>query len=170
MNKYNLVILLVIFICNFTILNTYSDRISEYVKNEFKNSTPLKSHTPFSDLIEFLQLGTDNDGKANMGIAFRVIDSYKPITGIVIVEKKGDEFVLLKADFPDIDKIKNGKNRRKVASILKPLKNISFNPQNGGRAVDIVSGATRYGAESLNYFNYMARRVALEIDKYNKNK
>ena len=76
---------------------------------------------------------------------------------------------MLKADFPDINKIKNGKNRRKVASILEPIKNITFIPDAKKRVVDLTSGATRYGAESLNYFNYLARRVALEINKYNEN-
>ena len=55
----------------------------------------------------------------------------------------------------------------KNISTKSKLKDISFDPDSGERAVDIVSGATRYGAESLNYFNYMARRVAIEINKYN---
>lgn len=167
MNKQFLVKILIILLFNFITFYTYSDNIDEYVKSEFEHTIPLQSQSPFSKMIEFLQLSTNKDGEAVMGIAYRVIESYKPITGIVIVKKDADKFILLKADFPDIDKIKNGKNRRKVASILKPLKDISFDPDSGERAVDIVSGATRYGAESLNYFNYMARRVAIEINKYN---
>tara|TARA_A100000164_G_C21880275_1_gene759884 strand:+ start:71 stop:568 length:498 start_codon:yes stop_codon:yes gene_type:complete len=158
---------LIITLCSLITIPSYSNDINDYVKNEFRSTIPLQAQSPFSNMIEFLQLSTNENGEAVMGIAYRVIESYKPITGIVIVKKDVNKFVLLKADFPDINIIKNGKNRRKVASILKPLKDISFDPDSGERAVDIVSGATRYGAESLNYFNYMARRVAIEINKYN---
>ena len=43
-----------------------------------------------------------------------------------------------------------------------------FKEDDKKRVVDLTSGATRYGAESLNYFNYLARRVAIEINKYNE--
>ena len=150
--------------------NLCAESIEDYVALEFGNYTPIKSVVPYSDLVEYLELATNNNGKAIMGVAYKKIQSYKLITGTVVVKKENDKFVLVKADFPDISKIKNGKNRRKVASILKPLKNITFSPDDKKRIVDLTSGATRYGAESLNYFNYLARRVAIEINKYNEKK
>ena len=158
----------IVFLITFISCNLYSESIEDYVALEFGNYIPIESVVPFSDLIEYLELATNNTGKAVMGVAYKKIQSYKLITGTVVVKKENDKFVLVKADFPDISKIKNGKNRRKVASILKPLKNITFSPDDKKRVVDLTSGATRYGAESLNYFNYLARRVAIEINKYNE--
>ena len=143
--------------------NTYSESIEDYVALEFGDNIPIESTIPFSDLIECLKIATNKNGEAIMGIAYKKIQSYKLITGIVVVKKEKDAFILLKADFPDINKIKNGKNRRKVASILEPITNITFIPNAKKRVVDLTSGATRYGAESLNYFNYLLLPLETEL-------
>ena len=142
--------------------------VSDFIENTFKQHQILEPQTPFSDLIEFMQLGCDSTGRPTRAIAYREIESFKPITGVVVVDITDDGFILRSASFPDILKIKNGKNRRQVESIIKPIKEIAFNPHSGKRAVNTVSGATRYGAKALNYINYMARRAALELEKRNK--
>ena len=145
-----------------------SAEVTDFIEENFRQHRLLEPQAPFSDLIEFMQLGCDSTGYAIRAIAYREIESFKPITGVVIVDITDDGFILRSASFPDIRKIKNGKNRRQVESIIKPIKEISFDPYNGKRAVNTVSGATRYGAKALNYINYMARRAALELEKKNK--
>tara|TARA_A100001015_G_scaffold291548_1_gene365863 strand:+ start:9742 stop:10257 length:516 start_codon:yes stop_codon:yes gene_type:complete len=142
--------------------------VQETITKTLQDYRQLEPKQPFSDLIEFMQLGCNKEGEATIGIAYRQIESFKPITGVVIVERQPDGFLLRSATFPDIKKIKNGKNRRQVEAIVKPVQNIPFDPHSGKRAVNTVSSATRYGAKALNYFNYMARRVALEIEKHNQ--
>ena len=142
--------------------------VVELIKSAFHGYQIEEAKRPFSDLIEFMQIGYDESGLASRAIAYREIESFKPITGVVIVDIIDDGFILRSASFPDIRKIKNGKNRRQVESIIKPVKEIKFNPHSGKRAVNTVSGATRYGAKALNYINYMTRRAALELEKQNK--
>ena len=142
--------------------------VVELIKEAFQGYQIEEAKIPFSDLIEFMQIGYDESGLASRAIACREIESFKPITGVVIVDIIDDGFILRSASFPDIRKIKNGKNRRQVESIIKPVKEIKFNPHSGKRAVNTVSGATRYGAKALNYINYMTRRAALELEKQNK--
>ena len=142
--------------------------VQETITETLQDYRQLELKQPFSDLIEFMQLGCNEKGEATIGIAYRQIESFKPITGVVIDERQPDGFLLRSATFPDIKKIKNGKNRRQVEAIVKPVQNIPFDPHSGKRAVNTVSSATRYGAKALNYFNYMARRVALEIEKHNQ--
>lgn len=142
--------------------------VTEFLEETFQHHQTLEPQAPFSDLIEFMQLGCDATGRATRAVAYREIESFKPITGVVVVDITDDGFILRSASFPDISKIKNGKNRRQVESIIKPIKEITFNPDSGKRAVNTVSGATRYGAKALNYINYMARRAALELEKKNQ--
>ena len=142
--------------------------VSDFIEKTFQQHQLLEPQAPVSDLIEFMQLGCDATGRPTRAIAYREIESFKPITGVVVVDITDDGFILRSASFPDILKIKNGKNRRQVESIIKPIKEIVFDPHSGKRAVNTVSGATRYGAKALNYINYMARRAALELEKKNK--
>ena len=86
-----------------------------------------------------MQLGCDATGRPTRAIAYREIESFKPITGVVVVDITDDGFILRSASFPDILKIKNGKNRRQVESIIKPIKEIAFDPHSGKRAVNTVS-------------------------------
>ena len=145
-----------------------ASEVTEFLENAFQHHQTLEPQAPFSDLIEFMQLGYDETGRATRAVAYREIESFKPITGVVVVDFTDEGFILRSASFPDILKIKNGKNRRQVESIIKPIKEISFDPHSGKRAVNTVSGATRYGAKALNYINYMARRAALELEKKNQ--
>ncbi len=122
------------------------------------------SDDPYSRTIERMYIAYDKDGMPKTGIAVREIESFKPITGIVIVDKTENGFVLREVVFPDILKIKKPKDRREVQSILKQFKNIPFDPHAEKSAVDCVSGATRYHIKTTGYLNYMARRTALEMD------
>lgn len=122
------------------------------------------SDDPYSRTIERMLIGYDAQGESAVGIAYREIESFKPITGIVIVEKTDDGFVLLEALFPDIGKIKNAKDRKQVLTVLKQFKGVPFDPHAEKSAVDGLSGATRYGQKTSGYLNYMARRVALEME------
>lgn len=122
------------------------------------------SDNPYSRVIERMFIGYTADGKPKVGIARREIESFKPITGIVIVHKTADGFILHEAVFPDIGKIRNAKDRKQVLSILKQFKGIPFDPHAEKSAVDGLTGATRYGIKTSGYLNYMARRIALEME------
>jgi hypothetical protein len=121
------------------------------------------SDNPYSRTIERMLIGYDSEGNAKVGIAHRKIESYKPITGIVIVHWTPDGFILHEALFPDIKKIRNAKDRKQVLSVLKQFKAIPFDPHAEKSAVDGLTGATRYGIKTSGYLNYMARRTALEM-------
>jgi len=122
------------------------------------------SDKPYSRVIERMFIGYDADGNPKVGIAQREIESFKPITGIVVVHKTADGFVLHEAIFPDIGKIDSSKDRKQVLSILKQFKEIPFDPHAEKSAVDGLTGATRHGIKTSGYLNYMARRIALEME------
>ena len=121
------------------------------------------SENPYSRTIERMLIGYDREGNPKVGIAHRKIESYKPITGVVIIHWTPDGFILHEALFPDIKKIRNAKDRKQVLSVLKQFKAIPFNPHAEKSAVDSLTGATRYGIKTSGYLNYMARRTALEM-------
>jgi hypothetical protein len=126
--------------------------------------TVRTSDDPYSRTIEKMLIGYDAHGEPKTGLAYREIESFKPITGIVIVHKTANGFILHEALFPDIGKIRNAKDRKQVLSILKQFKNIPFDPHAEKSAVDGLTGATRYGIKTSGYLNYMARRIAIEME------
>jgi hypothetical protein len=126
--------------------------------------TVKASDNPYSRIIEKMLIGYGSQDAPKIGIAYRTIESFKPITGVVIVEKTTAGFVLREALFPDIGKIKNAKDRKQVLAVLKRFKGVPFDPHAEKSAVDGLSGATRYGFKTSVYLNYMTRRVALEME------
>ena len=64
-----------VFIITLISCNLYSESIEDYVALEFGNYIPIESVVPFSDLIEYLELATNNTGKAVMGVAYKKIQS-----------------------------------------------------------------------------------------------
>lgn len=122
------------------------------------------SDAPYSRTIEKMYIGYDAHGEPQIGIAHREIKSYKPITGVAIVHRTADGFVLQEALFPDIGKIRDPKERRLVLSVLDMFKNVPFDPHAEKSAVDGLTGATRYGLQASGYLNHMARKIALEME------
>lgn len=122
------------------------------------------SDTPYSPVIARMYIAYDAAGNPKTGIAVREIESFKPITGVVVVDRTEEGFMLRETLFPDIAKIKNPKDRKQVQSILNQFKNVPFDPHAEKSAVDSVSGATRYHIKTAGYLNYMARRTALEME------
>jgi hypothetical protein len=119
---------------------------------------------PYSKAIESMTLGFDTHGIAVVGMAQREIQTYKTITGVILVRRTESGFLIEKAAFPDIHKIKKAKDRRQVESILRMFQNQPFDPYAEKSAVDGLTGATKYGLRVSGYFNYMARKTALEMD------
>lgn len=124
----------------------------------------VASEDPYSRTIQRLYIGFDKTGVPKTGVAFREIESFKTITGIVVVDKTENGYVLREAFFPDASKIKNAKDRKQVLTVLEQFKNIPFDPHAEKSAVDALSGATRYGIKTSGYLNYMARHVALQME------
>ena len=141
-----------------------ADEFDDVIQQAMAGLDIRASKDPYSRTIERMYIAYDKDGNPKTGIAMREIESYKPITGVVIVDKTDSGFVLREALFPDIDKIKKAKDRMEVQSILKQFKNIPFDPYAEHSAVDAVSGATRYYLKASGYLNYMARKTALQMD------
>ena len=141
----------------------HADEMQSIIDKAMIGLTVKVSAAPYSRTIEKMLIGYDDQGEPKVGIAYREIESFKPITGVVIVEKTADGFVLKEALFPDIGKIKNAKDRKQVLTLLKQFKGIPFDPHAEKSAVDGLSGATHYGLKTSGYLNYMTRRVALEM-------
>ncbi len=141
-----------------------ADEVQSIIDRAMAGLTIKVSDDPYSRTIEKMLIGYDDQGQPKIGIAYRAIKSFKPITGIVIVEKSATGFVLKEALFPDLGKIKNAKDRKQVLSILKQFKNIVFDPHAEKSAVDGLTGATRYGIKASGYLNHMARRIAIEME------
>ena len=144
--------------------SAHAGDMQDIIDQAITNLTVKASDDPYSRTIEKMLIGYDTQGEPKVGIAYREIESFKPITGVVIIEKNETGFVLREALFPDIKKIKNAKDRKQVLAVLKQFKGVSFDPHAERSAVDGLSGATRYGIKTSGYLNYMARRTALEME------
>ncbi|MDF7800254.1 hypothetical protein P4C99_12320 [Pontiellaceae bacterium B1224] len=123
-----------------------------------------ESEDPYSRVIKRVYLGFDENGAPKTGVAYREIESFKTITGVVVVDKIDSGYILREAAFPDIGKIKNAKDRKQILSVLEQFQNIPFDPHAEKSAVDALSGATRYGIKTSGYLNYMARHIALQME------
>lgn len=141
-----------------------ADQVQAAVDQALAGLDIVASDDPYSRTIKRMFIGFDGQGKAKLGAAYREIESFKTITGVVIVDKTPEGFILREALFPDIAKIKNAKDRKQVLTVLEQFKNIPFDPHAEKSAVDTISGATRYGLKTTGYLNYMARRIALEME------
>ncbi|MEE9368701.1 MAG: hypothetical protein V3V05_07525 [Pontiella sp.] len=141
-----------------------ADKVQAVIDEALAGLEIVSSEDPYSRTLKRMYIGWDENGEAKVGVVYREIESYKPITGVVIVENTADGFVLHEAVFPDVNKIKNATDRKQVITVLKQFKNVPFDPHAEKSAVDSLSGATRYGMKTSGYLNYMARRVALEME------
>ncbi|HEY5654169.1 MAG TPA: hypothetical protein VIR63_07375 [Pontiella sp.] len=144
--------------------SAWGDQVKEVINNALTGLNIVESEDPYSRTIKQVYIGWDEKGAPKTAAAYRKIESFKPITGVVIVDKTESGYVLREALFPDIEKIKNAKDRRQVQSILKQFQQIPFDPYAEKSAVDGLSGATRYGIKVSGYLNYMARHVALQME------
>ena len=143
---------------------SFGDDIQKAVDQSLSGLKVSASDTPYSRTIKRVFIGFDETGSAKTGAAYREIESFKTITGVVIVDKTETGYVLREAFFPDIGKIKNAKDRNQILTVLKQFKGVSFDPHAEKSAVDSLSGATRYGIKTSGYLNYMARHVALQME------
>ena len=138
--------------------------VQSLIDQAMKGLAVKASANPYSGTIERMFIGYDAAGNPKVGIALREIESFKPITAIVIVHKTAKGFVLHEVLFPDIGKIDSAKDRKQVLSLLKQFKEVPFDPHAEKSAVDGLTGATRHGAKTSGYLNHMARRIALEME------
>ena len=146
------------------VFSVKADDIQSVINDAMTGLEIKASDEPYSRTIERMLIGYDRSGEAKVGVAYREIESFKPITGVVIIRRTPTGFMLHEALFPDINKIRNAKDRKQVLAILKQFKNIPFDPRAEKSAVDGLTGATRYGIKTSGYLNYMARRTALEME------
>lgn len=122
------------------------------------------SKSPYSKTISRIYIGYDKEGRPKKGLAYREIKSFKPITGVVIVEQTTNGYVLQKSFFPDLNKIRKAKDRKQIEKLLESFQNVAFDPHGERSAVDGLTGATRYGLQTSGYLNYLARKTALEME------
>lgn len=141
-----------------------ADSIQDTIDQALSGLEVAVSDAPYSRTIQRIFIGYDKQGNPRTAVAFREIESFKPITGVVVVDKTESGYVLREALFPDIDKIRNPKDRRQVLTVLEQFKNVPFDPLAEKSAVDTLSGATRYGIKTSGYLNYMARHLALQME------
>ncbi|MDF7808498.1 hypothetical protein P4E94_13685 [Pontiellaceae bacterium B12219] len=138
--------------------------LQQTINQAMTGLTITTSGDPYSRAIKRLYIGLDENGEPKTGVAFREIESFKTITGVVVVDKTESGYILRESSFPDIGKIKNPKDRKQVLAVLEQFQNIPFDPHAEKSAVDTLSGATRYGIKASGYLNYMARHVALQME------
>ena len=141
-----------------------ADQLQEVIDQALAGLDVVVSEDPYSSTLKRMYIGRDEHGRAKVGVVYREIESFVPITGVVIVHKNPEGFVLHEALFPDIGKIQSDKDRQQVLTVLKQFKNVPFDPHAEKSAVDGLSGATRHGIKTSGYLNYMARRTALEME------
>jgi hypothetical protein len=141
-----------------------ADGVQDIVEKAMSGLRTAASEEPYSRTIKRMHLGFDQSGNVKTGLAFREIDCFEIITGVVVVDKTPEGYVLREAFFPDVDKIKNEKDRKQVLAVLQKFKKVPFDPYAEKSAVDVLTGATRYGIQMSGYLNYMARHVALEME------
>lgn len=141
-----------------------ADQVQAVIERELTGLDVVVSDDPYSGTLKRMYIGWDENKKAKVGVVYREIESFERITGVVIVHNTPKGFVLHEALFPDIEKIQNTKDREQVLTVLKQFKNVPFDPHAEKSAVDGLSGATRHGLKTSGYLNYMARRVALEME------
>ncbi len=122
------------------------------------------STVPYSPAIQRMYIGWNEQNQPTVGIAYREIEAVETITGVVIVHKTAQGFVLHQALIPDIQKINDNKLRRQLQDLLAPFQNISFDPHAEKSAVDGLTGATGHSSKISGYLNHMARRIALELE------
>ena len=144
--------------------STYAEPVRDIIDQALSGLDVAASDVPYSRTIERIFIGRDKNNQPRTAVAYRKIESFKPITGVVIIDKTDSGYVLREAVFPDIDKIRNAKERKQVLTVLKQFKNIPFDPHAEKSAVDALSGATRYGIKTSGYLNYMARHLALQME------
>jgi hypothetical protein len=159
--------LLKVFTIGFLLLGAFqsgAEQVQAVIDHALSGLEVVASDEPYSRTLQRMFIGWDDQKNPRIGVVYREIESYKPITGVVIVEKTAEGFVLKEALFPDIGKIRSAKDRKEVLTVLKQFKNIPFDPHAEKSAVDGLTGATRYGIKTSGYLNYMARRVALEME------
>lgn len=142
----------------------HADDIGKTIHDALDGLRIAISDEPYSRTIERIFIGFDENGHPQTAVAYRKIESFKPITGVVIVDKTETGYILREAVFPDINKIKNAKDRQQVMTVLKQFSHVPFNPHAEKSAVDALSGATRYGIKTSGYLNYMARHLALQME------
>ncbi|WP_372805819.1 hypothetical protein [Pontiella sp.] len=142
-----------------------ADGVRDIVERSMSGLRTAASDEPYSRTIKRMYLGFDPSGHVKTGIAYREIDCFEIITGVVVVDKTPEGYVLREAFFPDVEKIKNEKDRKQVLAVLQKFKNVPFDPHAEKSAVDVLTGATRYGIQMSGYLNYMARHVALEMEQ-----
>lgn len=156
-----------VFITGFMLLGvsqSKADRVQAVIDQALAGLNVVVSEDPYSSTLKRMYIGWDENGKAKVGVVYREIKSFETITGVVIVHKTPEGFVLHEALFPDIVKIQNPKDREQVLTVLKQFKNVPFDPHAEKSAVDGLSAATRHGIKTSGYLNYMTRRVAIEME------
>ena len=141
-----------------------ADPVKEVIDRALSGLEVTASEIPYSRTIERIFIGFDKNGEPRTAVAYREIESFKPITGVVVVDKTDSGYILREALFPDAHKISNPKDRKQVLTVLEQFQNISFDPLAEKSAVDTLSGATRYGIKTSGYLNYMARHLALQME------
>ena len=156
-----------VFITGFMLLGasrSNAEQVQAVIDRALAGLYVVVSEDPYSDTLKGMYIGRDEYGRAKVGVVYREFESFETITGVVIVHKTPEGFILHEALFPDIGKIMNEKDRQQVLTVLQQFKNVPFDPHAEKSAVDGLSGATRHGLKTSGYLNYMARRVALEME------
>jgi len=136
------------------------------VKEVFKGLKSYSQKTPYSKAILDMGLGKTQEDKIQKGYALRQFKTYEKITALVVVEKKDEGFVIIKAGFLDLNKIKDDKKKEIILNAAKSFKGklIKENKKTFSK-IDAVSGATRYHMRIYATLNLLAKKIIEEMEK-----
>ena len=130
------------------------------------SAASFSEKTPYSPTVQTVFLSYDADGNINRAIALRAFKSYEWVTAMVVVERKGDTFVVAHAEIPDIGRIAKPEKQQKVIGAIKSVQGRTVRNEAGTyKKIDAVTGATRYHKRIYLYFDKMAAALVAEMVK-----
>lgn len=121
----------------------------------------------YSSAVSDVYLGYDADGKIVSAVAMRKINSYAPVTGLIAVTRKNEQWVISTAAIPDIARIKHKAKHKNVLRAIDTFSGRVVKDAEGkSKPVDTVTGATPYHQSLYLCFNQLTK-TAVEVIEQN---
>jgi hypothetical protein len=121
--------------------------------------------SPYSQAIDDVYLGYDKDGKPNVGAALRKFKTFKVVYALLVVERRGETYVVKNSTIPDISLINDKEKQDKIMKAASDFSGKTVKNASGIVRVDAVSGATPYYKSIYATFNLMAGKIVEEMEK-----
>lgn len=142
---------------------------SEYVKKVLSYISDCEKYSeksPYSSTAPYMALGYDKDEKPVKGAIVHSIKTYSKVTGILVVRKDGEKYIVDKAEIIDLEKIKDAKKRKKAEDALKHIQGqVIKDGKKKQKQIDAITGATRFANSIFTTFDKMAKSTLKEMEE-----